>query len=127
MSARSDLAAAIAPLLPTKPKKWVIIPTERNVDEIKVPTLMIRQRKFEPAPNYQGSLITTFTLTVLCPVTDPNSYEDELDDEAATVHRILRENLPNLLWHEATKRVFDSRYFAYDFDVESIAPITPES
>lgn len=122
MSARSDLHDALKPLLPPR---WKIIPTERTIDkpDAKTFTVVIRQRKIEPAPN-GGSLLITLVVTLICPSTlAAENWEDELDLAAAKLVTVVGKGLPRLLWKAATKKLWNDTYPAYDFDVTVVAPL----
>lgn len=119
MSARKDLAAELKPLLP---KRWRLVDTERSIDKIDRFTVVIRQRKVEPAPNLQGSLLTTLVVTLIGPTTLAGDYEDELDLAVAQLILIVSQKLPSLVWDAATKKVWRENP-AYDFDVTVVTDL----
>jgi len=119
MSARKDLAAELKPLLP---KRWRLVDTERSIDKIDRFTVVIRQRKVEPAPNLQGSLLTTLVVTLIGPTTLAGDYEDALDLAVAKLILIVSQKLPSLAWDAATKKVWRENP-AYDFDVTVVTDL----
>jgi len=119
MSARKDLAAELKPLLP---KQWRLVDTERSIDKIDRFTVVIRQRKVKPAPNLQGSLLTTLVVTLIGPTTLAGDYEDALDLAVAKLILIVSQKLPSLVWEEANKKVWRENP-AYDFDVTVVTDL----
>lgn len=121
MSARTDLASALKPLLPPK---WRLVDTERNLDVVDRFTVMIRQRQIKPAPNMLGSSLTTLVITVISPFVVNEKYEDDLDDAVAVLLEKFRTKLPNLMWQSATKQIFMGTNPAYDIAVTVVTTIT---
>lgn len=119
MSARQSLSTELKPLIP---KAWRLVDTERAIDKIDRPTLVIRQQKIVPAPNAQGALITTLVITMIGPKTLAGDYEDDLDLAAAKFITIVTRELPALMWAGATKVMWNENP-AYDFDVTVITKL----
>lgn len=78
MSVRSDLAAALKPLLPASIK---IIYVPRSLDGIETnrPVCMLYREGMTKAPNGQGFYLNDFALWLISPNIDPNRAEDSLD------------------------------------------------
>lgn len=84
---RQQLVDAITPLLPTT---WKLIPYQRNVDTVNVPTVMIKQATIAPLPQAPlGALTVDYVATLISPHTDVEKAEAQLDDDAITLLDIL--------------------------------------
>ncbi len=115
MSARTELAEALKPLLPAR---WVIVPSVRNVDRITVPHVILNASRIEPGPR-SGSLITTFAVSIVEPRQDVDAAENALDEEVAQFIAALLD-IEWCHWTPANKSVFEDNYLAWTFDLETI-------
>lgn len=84
MSVRSELAAALKPLLPASMK---IIDVPRSIDgiEAKRPVIVLYRESRAKAPNAMGDYFDTFALYVITPGVDVRRSEDALDDSLDAV------------------------------------------
>lgn len=115
MSARTELAAALKPLLP---KRWVIVPSVRNIDRMTVPHLIINASRIEPGAQ-SGALRTTFGITIVEPKVDIDAAENALDDEVSEFLTALLK-LGWCHWESASKQVYEDRHLAWTVDLETI-------
>lgn len=112
MSVRSELAAALKPLLPATIK---IIDVPRSVDgiEAKRPVVMLYRESRAKAPNAIGDYFDTFTMYVVTPGIDTRRSEDQLDDTLDQVIAAL-DDIKWLNWSIAERAVFgDNQAPAY--------------
>ncbi len=115
MNARTELAEALTPLLPSG---WVIVPTVRGIDRMTVPHLIINASRIAPGST-SGALLTTFGITIVEPKTDVDAAESALDDEVAEFLTALLA-LTWCHWESASKQVYEERHLAWTFDLETI-------
>lgn len=112
MSVRSELAAALKPLLPAKTK---IIDSPRSIDglEANKPVVMLYRETVEKAPNAIGDYFNTFAIWVISPGIDPVRAEDALDDQLDDLIQAL-DQISWLNWQSAERSVFgDNQAPAY--------------
>ena len=119
MSIRSDLAAALKPLLPARTK---IIDTPRSIDglESKTPVVMVYRETLAKAPNAIGTYFNTFALWIISPGVDPIRAENALDDLLDEVVVAL-DQISWLNWTTAERSVFgDNQAPAYKVNLTVI-------
>jgi len=112
MSVRSELAAALKPLLPATVK---IIDVPRSIDgmEAKRPVVLLFRESRAKAPNAMGDYFDTFALYVITPGVDTRRSEDALDDTLDAVIDAL-DQVKWLNWSIAERSVFgDNQAPAY--------------
>lgn len=112
MSVRSELAAALKPLLPATVK---IIDVPRSIDgmEAKRPVVLLFRESRAKAPNAMGDYFDTFALYVITPGVDTRRSEDALDDTLDAVIDAL-DQVKWLQWTTAERSVFgDNQAPAY--------------
>ncbi len=112
MSVRSELAAALKPLLPASVK---IIDVPRSIDgmEAKRPVVLLFRESRAKAPNAMGDYFDTFALYVITPGVDTRRSEDALDDTLDAVIDAL-DQVKWLNWSIAERSVFgDNQAPAY--------------
>jgi len=112
MSVRSELAAALKPLLPNTVK---IIDVPRSIDgmEAKRPVVVLFRESRAKAPNAIGDYFDTFALYVVTPGVDVRRSEDALDDTLDQVITAL-DTITWLNWTSAERSVFgDNQAPAY--------------
>lgn len=112
MSLRSDLAAALQPLLPANTK---IVDVPRSLDgiEAKKPVVMLYREDVTKAPNAIGDYFNSFALWVVSPLINTIRAEDNLDDLLDEVLRAL-DQVSWLNWTTAERSVFgDNQAPAY--------------
>lgn len=112
MSVRSELAAALKPLLPNTVK---IIDVPRSIDgmEAKRPVVMLFRESRAKAPNAIGDYFDTFALYVVTPGVDTRRSEDALDDTLDAVIDAL-DGVKWVQWTTAERSVFgDNQAPAY--------------
>ena len=112
MSVRSELAAALKPLLPTTIK---IIDVPRSIDgmEAKRPVVLLFRESRAKAPNAMGDYFDTFALYVITPGVDTRRSEDALDNALDQVIDAL-DQIQWLNWSIAERSIFgDNQAPAY--------------
>jgi hypothetical protein len=112
MSVRSELAAALKPLLPSTVK---IIDVPRSLDglEAKRPVVMLYRESRAKAPNALGDYLDTFSLYVVTPGVDVTRAEDALDNTLDQVIDAL-DQVKWLNWSTAERSLFgDAQAPAY--------------
>lgn len=112
MSVRSELAAALKPLLPASMK---IIDVPRSIDgiEAKRPVVVLYRESRAKAPNAIGDYFDTFALYVITPGVDVRRSEDALDDSLDAVVEAL-DSIKWLNWSVAERSLFgDNQAPAY--------------
>jgi len=112
MSVRSELAAALKPLLPASVK---IIDVPRSIDgmEAKRPVVLLYRESRAKAPNAMGDYFDTFALYVVTPGVDVRRSEDALDDALDAVVDAL-DQIKWLQWTSAERSIFgDNQAPAY--------------
>ena len=112
MSVRSELAAALKPLLPATVK---IIDVPRSIDgiEAKRPVIVLFRESRAKAPNAMGDYFDTFSLYVVTPGVDVRRSEDALDDTLDSVIDAL-DQIKWLNWSTAERSLFgDNQAPAY--------------
>jgi hypothetical protein len=114
MSARKDLARELRKIVP---KAWVIVDTDKALDETTRIALLISQRTIEPAPNAIGNHKVTLNLYVIDPHTDPDAAEDGLDDAVDTI-LFEFDRIPWASWTTASKVIYQGRR-AYEIPIEA--------
>lgn len=117
MSARTEIAAALKPLLP---KSWKIVPYGDSLDVVSNVTVMVKLTRIEKVPTAPlGAYLSHFTITVIDPSTDPAKSEDRLDDE---VHALLAalDGINNTLWTQAEKVLFSETNLAWDIQAQAV-------
>ena len=117
MTARAQLAAAIAPLLPTD---WQLIPYQDSLDTLSSVVVMLKLENIEKGPTAPiGSYLTNFTVTIADPSTDPEKAEDRLDGDVISLLAAL-DAINFTLWRTATKVMFNNNNLAYDIAVSVV-------
>lgn len=119
MTIRSDLAAALKPLLPARIK---IIDTPRSIDglESNKPVIMLYRETLAKAPNAIGTYFNTFALWIISPAIDPVRAENALDDLLDEVVVAL-DQITWLNWTTAERSVFgDNQAPAYKVNLTII-------
>ena len=112
MSVRSELAAALKPLLPATVK---IIDVPRSIDgmESKRPVVLLYRESRSKAPNAMGDYFDTFALYVVTPGVDVSRSEDALDNTLDQVIDAL-DQITWLQWTSADRSLFgDNQAPAY--------------
>lgn len=112
MSVRSELAAALKPLLPASIK---IIDVPRSIDGIEArrPVVMLYRESRAKAPNAIGDYFDTFALYVVTPGVDTRRSEDALDDALDAVI-IALDDIKWVQWTSAERSLFgDNQAPAY--------------
>lgn len=123
MSARQELAEAIAALLPDTVR---VIDHPRELDAIPGDVravVMISRTAVRPGSNSMGALAQAFELLVIEPTTEPGGSEDSLDEITDELIEIFEE-LTWVAWSEATRSTYAKRYPTYKFDLTAATTIT---
>lgn len=123
MSARQQLADALAPRLPDNVR---VIDHPRELDAIPGDVravVMISRTTVRPVRI--DTLAQAFELLVIEPTTDPGGSEDSLDEITDQLIQIL-EKLTWITWEAATRSTYAKRYPTYKFDLTAITEITEE-
>lgn len=116
MGARAQFADYLDSVLPDTIE---IRRTLEGVGELDNPTeavVQLERTKLEPAPNSQGTILQTFLVWVLVPVTDMAEVEDQLDDALD----LVVEAIDGCTWAmltTATRDMHPDGYHAYKIDV----------
>lgn len=116
MSVRSELAAALKPLLPATVK---IIDVPRSIDgmESKRPVVLLYRESRAKAPNSMGDYFDTFAMYVVTPGVDVRRSEDALDDTLDSVIDAL-DQINWLNWSVAERSLFgDNQAPAYKITI----------
>jgi len=120
VSIRSDLAAALKPLLPARIK---IVDTPRSIDglESNKPVIMLYRETLAKAPNAIGTYLNTFVIWIISPGIDPVRAENTLDDLLDEVVVAL-DQVKWLNWTTAERSVFgDNQAPAYKINLTIIS------
>ena len=114
MSARTELAAILRPLLPPT---WKLVTSERTIDDANAVVCRLTQQVIERHPVAPNSkLLVTFNLQVVAPGVDLDRVEDDLDEVTAVMLLVL-ESLPHgIYWGGSATKVLtaDDGHLAYD-------------
>lgn len=116
MSIRSDLAAALKPLLPARIK---IVDVPRSLDglEPNKPVIMLYRETVEKAPNSIGDYFNQFVIWVVNPGVDIPRAENALDDLLDQV-LVALDDITWLNWRNAERSVFgDQQAPAYKINL----------
>lgn len=120
MSIRSELIAALKPLLPAR-IKFVDVPRSLDGIETGRPVVLVYRERIAKAPNAQGSYFNTFALWVISPNIDPKRAEDQLDTMLDEVITAL-DGVAWLNWINADRSVFgDNQAPAYRVELQVIS------
>lgn len=120
MSIRSELVAALKPLLPNS-VKFVDVPRGLDGIESSRPVVLLYRERIAKAPNAQGSYFNTFALWVISPNVDPRRAEDQLDNMLDQVITAL-DGVSWLNWVNADRSVFgDNQAPAYRVELQVIS------
>jgi hypothetical protein len=113
----TTLAQNLAELLkPMLPGTYRFVASERNVDTLSAPTVIVRLRSIEPAPNISaGSNLLNFLVTIAVPTSDLDKTEEALEDAVFGLLAAL-DDLPAFLWSGAEKRTYDQS-LSWDINV----------
>lgn len=112
----NDLLAEI------EPGTFQFVPVQKNIDRPSKPTLMLKLSTVDRHPGAQGVLMPGLVLTVISNLTDPGQADihcDELLD-------ILLAPIQKIRWvafRGAQKVAFQTKYTAYDIQLEAITAI----
>jgi len=122
-TAREQLIDVLTPLMPAD---WRLIKYQRNIDRIDRLTLIVKQQTIEKLPQAPaGALVTSFTLTLVAPYTDPTKAEDALD--AGVMDLLLGLGRMNQTsWSTASKVLVEDTYLGYDVSIKISTPVTPD-
>lgn len=104
--------------------RWV--PVQTRIDRPSKPTLMLKLSTIVRHPGAQSVLMPTFTLTVISPNTDPGQADEELDG----LLDVLLDPIQKLRWvafRGADKVAFQTKYTAYDIQLEALTAIKKEA
>lgn len=116
MTVRSELAAALKPLLPRQTK---IVDTPRSIDGLETnrPVVMLYRETLTKAPNAIGDYFSTFALWIISPGIDPVRAENALDSLLDQVIVAL-DQVSWLNWTAAERSVFgDNQAPAYKINL----------
>lgn len=119
MTVRSDLAAALKPLLPPRTK---IVDVPRSLDGIETsrPVVLLYRESVTKAPNSIGAYFNTFALWIISPNTDLSRAENQLDTMLDEVITAL-DTVTWLNWSSAERSVFaDNQAPAYRLELNVI-------
>ena len=119
MSVRSDLAAALKPLLPATIK---IIHVPRGLDGVETnrPVVMLYREGVTKAPNGQGFYLNDFALWLISPNIDPTRAEDSLDNLLDEVIAAL-DPLDWVNWSQVERSTFgDNQAPAYKITLQIV-------
>ncbi|NQX34051.1 hypothetical protein [Herbiconiux sp. VKM Ac-2851] len=117
----STLAENLVGLLkPMLPEKFRYVTSERNIDTLSAPTVIVTLQNIEPAPNIQaGSNLLTFRVTIAVPTSNFDKAEESLEDAVLGLLAAF-DDLPAFLWSGANKvRYEDSLAFDITLTVTS--------
>ncbi|KNY06864.1 hypothetical protein [Microbacterium sp. GCS4] len=98
------------------------VPVQKNIDRPSKPTLMLKLSSVSRHVAAQGVLMPTFVLTVISEKTDPGQADQHLDE----LLDILLAPIQRLRWvafRGADKVSFQSKYTAYDIQLEALTAI----
>lgn len=119
MSVRSDLAAALKPLLPATIK---IIHVPRSLDGLETnrPVVMLYREGITKAPNAIGHHLNDFALWLISPNIDPTRAEDSLDTLLDDVIAAL-DPLDWVNWSQVERSTFgDNQAPAYKITLQIV-------
>ena len=117
---RSRLENELLALVDPDRFRWV--PTQTKIDRPAKPTLMLKLSGVTRSTVAQGVLVPTFVLTVVSEHLDPAQADvalDELLDELLAPIQSLRW----VAFRGAEKVSFQSKYMAYDLQLEALTAI----
>lgn len=120
MSLRSELIAALKPLLPAKTK---LVDIPRSIDGLESgrPVIMVYRENVTKAPNGIGTYFNSFALWIVNPGADPSRAEDALDVLLDQVIEAL-DTLKWLNWTNAERSVFgDNQAPAYKITLQLVS------
>lgn len=112
----NDLLAQI------EPGTFQFVPVQKTIDRPSKPTLMLKLSTVTRHPGAQGVLLPSFVLTAVSQKTDPEQADvhcDELLD-------MLLAPLQKIRWvafRSAEKVAFQTKYTAYDIQLEALTAI----
>lgn len=116
MSVRSDLAAALADVLPNN---YRVVPYAKSLDRVEKgkPVVMVYRSVVEPASTF-GHLTNEMAVWVIHPELNPGAVDDVLDDSLDVVLAAL--DLTRLTtWSRAERDRFDDAFPAYRVTCET--------
>jgi len=121
MSTRSNLVAALKPLLP---KRWKFVDNPRNVDSFTVPSVIVNLTSFRRTPEApQGARTVSFLVTLVEPNKDLDKGSDLLDDDIEALLTAIEKQKKQISWNSATRVKWGDQYpNAYDIDLTVIIP-----
>jgi hypothetical protein len=121
-SVRTQLADALAPLLPAE---WRVIPYRADLDGVEGTVVKFRHERQVPAPNAQGSHLHTIKAHIISPLTDADAAEDDLDELVSEFLHALR-LVRGVRWTEATKGAIPEG-FTWEVSLEVTDSHTPQN
>lgn len=105
-------------LVPVLPKRWKIIPSQRNYDALAVPSIILKQAGLDPHPAAPQSYhLTRMVITLADPHTDIDKAEDALDANLELLLAAIKKQ-PLMRFTTAEKVGLSEKYIAYDVTVE---------
>lgn len=109
---RDWLVEQLTPLLP---RKWNIVPVQRNVDTLSTTTVILKQQSIARLPEApQGARVVEYLMTVAVPNQDTARGEAQLDDDVITLLDAIDQIGSALKWTTAQKVVLSDQFPAYD-------------
>lgn len=110
---RTQLLAHLQPLLP---EEWTVLPYQANVSTIDRIVVVLKHNKISKDPDSpMGTVINEFIVTVVSPVSDIKTAEEQLDDAVLELITALDSHL-QLNWTEAQKVLVSEKagYIGWD-------------
>ncbi|WP_298038329.1 hypothetical protein [uncultured Microbacterium sp.] len=105
-----------------EPGRFRWVPVQTKIDRPSKPTLILKLASVIRHPGAQGVLMATFVLTLVCENQDPGQADEALD---ALLDELLEplQKVPWVAFRGAEKVAFQTRYTAYDIQLEALTAI----
>lgn len=117
---RDELVKALEPALPRS--RWHFVTTQRTVDVVTKPTVVLRQERIERDPASPSTIRRAFFALVLASeLDDTGAAEAKLDDEVVDILGIL-DDLAGVVWTTCSKGIWSEQNPSPCYVVELSVP-----
>ncbi len=116
----NDLAARL------EPGAFHIVMSDRNVDRLSKPTIIVKFDQVERHPNAQGVILARLVITVVSELTTPAEADFACDEHLDTMLAAIQP-IRWVAFRDAQKAQYKSKYVCYDITVEAITAIKKEA
>ncbi|WP_067200132.1 hypothetical protein [Microbacterium sp. XT11] len=109
-----------------EPGAFQFVPVQTRIDRPSKPTLMLKLATVSRHPGAQSVLMPSFILTVISEKTDPGQADQHCDE----LLDILLAPIQKLRWvafRGAEKVAFQTKFTAYDIQLEALTAIKKEA